>query len=390
MRRPLRTTLPPLLAALLSWAAFCLLLLAAWLNILQLGRIYPGISLRFSSGITAQAAQSARQYAMENSSSTPFWPTFWKQETADFASSLKTQQAPCFFYDGDGQLVYPASFTSGSYPAWEDKNGCAVSSQLAYQLWGSTDVIGSTLTINGQPYSVRGVFTSTQPLALASPAAGAPVAQWQNAELSGTPTTDPAQAAKLFSTESGLGTPDSTVVGSQLTSLASVAVNLPLFVLAAAGIIFWLYKATKGHPFAKEAAFFLFLFAFALLLPRLLGALPPSIIPNKWSNFSHWEGLTKQISQQLKDWFLLVPNLKDAEAKFIILGQLFCVFGLFLLLPALLYTNFRGGNSPKPSPTKMELLSLPPGPNSHPEEEPFHTNPSQEEVKAISQHSTTE
>ena len=73
--------------------------------------------------------------------------------------------------------------------------------------------------------------------------------------------TDPAQAAKLFSTESGLGTPDSTVVGSQLTSLASVAVNLPLFVLAAAGIIFWLYKATKGHPFAKEAAFFLFLFA---------------------------------------------------------------------------------------------------------------------------------
>ncbi len=349
MRRPLRPTLTRLLAAMLCWAAFGLLLFSAWQNVLQLGRVYPGISLRFTGGISAQNAQNARQYAIQNAGSTPFWPTFWRQENTTLESSLSTQQAPCLFFDGEGELVYPANFLSGSYPALDEQNGCAISSKLAYQLWGSTNVTGLPLLLNNQPYFVRGVFESDQPLVLATPAAGAAAPSWQNAELSGTPITDPQQAAKLFATESGLGQPDSIIVGSQLAGLARLAANLPLFILLSAVIFLSLHKFTKGRPLAKEISFFTIFFLFALFLPRLLSDLPVSIIPNKWSNFSHWSSFAKQLSAQLRDWFMLVPTLKDADAKFLLLGQLLCLFGLLLLVPALVYTNFRSTAKTAPS-----------------------------------------
>lgn len=382
MRRSLRPTLTRLFSTLFCWAAFCLLLFSAWQNILQLGRVYPGTSLRFSNELSAQSAQDARQYATQNAGTTPFWPTFWRQDTVTLDASLKTQQAPCLFFDGDGQLVYPANFLSGTYPSWEDKNGCAISSELAYQLWGSTNVTGSSLTINGQPYFVRGVFSGKQPLVLASPAAGLAITEWQNVELSGTSETDPQQAAKHFAAESGLGTPSSIIVGSTLTGLARLAANFPLFILGAIGIFFWLYKATKGRPLAKEIAFFLSFFLFAIFLPRILSALPASIIPNKWSNLSHWSDLTRQISAQLRDWFLLVPTPKDADAKFLLLGQLFCLFGLLLLVPALVYTNFRGSKKQQPFATSIEIHSLPA------QQEETTAYPPLPAVKSISQNSS--
>ena len=61
-------------------------------------------------------------------------------------------------FNGEGSLCYPARFISGGYPGSEDTSGCATSTALAWQLFGSNDVVGQSLEWEGISLTVRGVF----------------------------------------------------------------------------------------------------------------------------------------------------------------------------------------------------------------------------------------
>lgn len=58
------------------------------------------------------------------------------------------QQRPCF---------------PGGFPAGNDLAGCAISSGLAFSLWGSTDVCGMPVIMEGDRLYVRGVFEGEEP-----------------------------------------------------------------------------------------------------------------------------------------------------------------------------------------------------------------------------------
>ena len=61
---------------------------------------------------------------------------------------------------GDAELLATEPLLYGALPGPAGQGGCAVSSALAWQLWGALDVTGLELELDGERYTVRGVFES--------------------------------------------------------------------------------------------------------------------------------------------------------------------------------------------------------------------------------------
>lgn len=285
----------------------------------QLAEIYPTVSLRYAGRITAGQAQEARRYAAkqaQNREENVCWPTFWAADSLLVQTDGKTQTVPAVVFDGKGRYAWNAELTEGSYPGVEDTEGCAVSEQLAWQLWGGTDIVGMPLTIAGRQVKVRGVFKAENPLLLWGVGSGGQYPNgWQNVELGGLEGDSLEAEANGFATASGLGQPQSIVVGGYLGAMAVALLSLPLIMAAAWGMA-GVYKHL-GRQWRRRAKWLVVAagMVLALCLPQFLSWLPGWLIPTKWSDFQFWGSLMERISQWWNNWLMLVPFAKDAAAK---------------------------------------------------------------------------
>ena len=91
--------------------------------------------------------------------------TLWKihpdQEVR--AADKKSMIADAVLVFGNCRDITTAIMLYGSFPAQSDQSGCAVSSGLAFSLWGSTEVLGLPIKIEGNVFYVRGVFKEEEP-----------------------------------------------------------------------------------------------------------------------------------------------------------------------------------------------------------------------------------
>lgn len=306
----------------------------------KVAEYYPAASLRYNTPLSGTAAAQARRWAAANPQAA-FWPSYWAQQTASVQGSTRKTTARCIWYSGQGSLVWPARFINGGYPGAEDAYGAAISAKTAWELWGSTDVIGQTVEINGVTFTIRGVFEGEEALLLGALPDNAPPQGWQGVELSPNSeftgmgnTTD---LADSFARASGLGTPDALVNGETLTGLAKLTSRLPLIVFLAGGLALLLGSTSifkqKGR---RELVFFALLLGFALLLPTLIELLPSTLIPSRWSDFSFWSTLVSNWKTQLRDYLSILPLWKDTNARMLMLLLLMQAFAALFLIPFVL------------------------------------------------------
>lgn len=343
----------------------CFFLLAgAFGNLQALKKTYPAIGLRYEQRISQTQAQEARKYAIKQADSKEYWPTFWAAD--DFAVTVGDDETtvPGIVYDGTPELVWPADVKQGNLPGMADRDGCAVSEQLAWQLWGSTDVVGMTLKVAGRQAIVRGVLKGEKPLLLLGVGEGGYYEKgWQNVELAGALSDNPTTEAENFGKASGLGQPKSIVNGGLLQGFATAIVLAPVTL----AVLWALVRLYKGTPISKRRLFKFVLLAgtilFAVCLPLLLGLLPGWLIPSKWSDFSFWHELFNRLGGWIYDWFMLVPFAKDADAKVLlvwIVGQsVLCLPLLFALGGRLLYGRPQPGKSTQDVVLLREEIVLP-------------------------------
>lgn len=325
-----RQTAVKIFKAVILWGALFALMLLMFKTADLIGRIYPSYSLRYSSKINGQTAEKAVRYINSNSES-GFDHAFWKETTAKMKSEINTLDAKCVYYTGKSQLVWPARFISGGYPGDIDAAGCAVSSELAWRLWGSLDVLDMPLEIDGREYKVRGVFEDKQEIALAGSTNDIRDG-WNAAELSPADKNTTANNIKDLASASGLGTPDSIVDGPAISSVANAAAYLlPVALIIFSVFVMLRMFPSKNHLY-REVMILGLLLIFALFLPDLLDMLPPSMIPGRWSDFSFWTIMRSNIMADIKNYFLLVPFEIDAVAKFSILKQLILLFAGIVLM----------------------------------------------------------
>ena len=93
-------------------------------------------------------------------------PAFWSQAEGSAESRWETCGITAILYCGEYDAVYPAVLLEGRFPAAQENGKCAVSTAAAWQLWGSEDVLGQELEIEGDIYRVCGLVRSSASLAL--------------------------------------------------------------------------------------------------------------------------------------------------------------------------------------------------------------------------------
>ena len=308
------------IAKIILWCLFGILLTLGLRESNAINRFH-GISLRYSTPINGQAAYRARQYSIENNRLNPFWPTFWREEIAQLAVGPRTLQTHSVSFAGDAALVWPAEFIAGSAPSSIDARGIAVSEPLAYSLWGSTDIIGMSVTVNEQPRTVRGVFRGTAELALISFHIEDTSQSWTAVELAGGMPHPTRSNATGFAVLSGLGMPDNIMMRGPM-ALARFAAIFPILIPTVYTLIMLVGFVKRYYPNAVTPTMFAGLILFAVLLPPLLNALPPWIIPTHWSDFSFWSLLFRQASDGLREFLSIPPMLRDIELRIRLLRQI--------------------------------------------------------------------
>ena len=277
-------------------------------------------SLRFYEPISGHEAFRVRQHSINTDA---FWPTFWTETHAILDVSLRQSQVPAIFFSGDASLVWQLEFITGTAPSSIDNNGIALSEQLAHNLWGSTDIVGMSLYVDGEWRTVRGVFRGILDLALISfhiedtSQNFTAVELWAGYDRGGITRNE----AEDFARASGLGQPNYILTGSAI-SLARFMSVLPLVIpigYAFALIIKWL---KKYYPMTVAPLFFGIIILFAILLPTLLNQIPAWLIPTRWSDFSFWGDLVTQANSSLREFLSVNPVLRDVELRIRLLRQL--------------------------------------------------------------------
>lgn len=241
------------------------------------------------------------------------WLTFWCEEIATLAANWRQAEATVLYYQGDASLVLGADCLSGSLPGVLDAGGCAVSAALAWQLFGSEEAVGLTLSLGDTAYTVRGVFGGEEAVALLP----RPDAPFTAAELPAEEQTtqDPAGWADARLAESGLPAPDWRLYTTLPAALARLLAFLPLgfggAVLAAA-----LARRAAGLAFpARDALVFALLAAAALALPAFLAAWPGWLIPSRWSDFSWWGQTARQLGEMARAFLTAPAQGRDLAVK---------------------------------------------------------------------------
>ena len=306
------------------WGVLCLMLVTGQINQYAVKRYSPA-SLRYDTPITGKAAYVARQHSIERSGEGTFWPTFWREYKASFKGGFVAVEADCIAFSGEAALVWPLEYVTGEAPSVIDGEGCAVSEQLAWKIWGSSDIIGMIVEADGAQRVIRGVFKGETEVALLSFRDEDTTQSWNAVELSGGPADAVRSDAESFASASGLGKPDAILMGGH-SIFADALVAIPIVILIVFGIALIAGFVRKQFPSARTPLFFTVLIICAILLPSLLNKLPAWLIPTRWSDFSFWVSLMRQASSGIREFLSVTPQSRDVELRMLLIKQTVIAF----------------------------------------------------------------
>ena len=218
---------------------------------------------------------------------------------------------------GDAELLATEPLLYGALPGPAGQGGCAVSSALAWQLWGALDVTGLELELDGERYTVRGVFESGEARAVTQEAVDSRTAEYANVELTAMETApERTEAALAFAGASGLGTPAHVVDGPALAGLACALCWLPLALCGACTLWRLARGARRLRPWQRQTLLFAALLFFAALLPVLLAMVPGAWVPTRWSDLRLLGGAGRKRGQRgWSAWFATAAPAQGHSGK---------------------------------------------------------------------------
>lgn len=320
------------LAALLCWAG-------ALSGAQRAGELSRSVGVRFAQDALtmAQWNQAGRNWT-EDGPGTALWAERGEQSLTGIrpASAKVTEVA------GDIQLVMGGRLLAGNWPAPDDKRGCAVSRAAADALWGDPAPLGCAMEWAGEQYFVRAVYEGEGVVVQASEEDGE--RRYSSLELLFPEAGNGREAAGRFLSENGFPEARAILDGPFLSQCLSWLVLLPAWVLVSTVAIRWLKLVLRTR---KRALLCLMVSAAgALALAAMLWAaqfqlfLPERWIPSRWSDFSFWTKLAREIGEQIRQAAELVPNGKDLAVRGGLMQCLIGVAGAGVgLLPAILKTG---------------------------------------------------
>lgn len=304
------------------------LLITAAFSILQiqdaalLRSQYKATSVRLTKeGITQQEIENAlADEESRGSSSIPevsAWSWCDKAEIKNNELKRSVRITPVTVY-GDMGLALPMTLICGNLVYKEDRMGCVLDAETAYELFGVEKADGNIVTYQNSSYYVRGVVKTKYPMFLIQ---GADSTKYSNLELLYQDKERGEEFAQDFMYQNGLGTDFVIIDGYFYSRMISKLLGMPLWFFFLAGTILimreYLHNAAKLKPLTF--AFYgligaLIILGYGILLHQATGNpfyFPEKLIPSKWSDFDYWVRQYNLIKEQILQMKYLPPNPRD-------------------------------------------------------------------------------
>ncbi|MEG0906323.1 MAG: ABC transporter permease [Cellulosilyticaceae bacterium] len=238
---------------------------------------------------------------------------------------------------GDIRSLIPMNKLVGESLGIGDKEGVIISEPIAYELWGSMDVIGKTIVWNEKDYTVRGVLEEESKLVIAQAvgeAEDAEEAYFSALRIRFVDNENILQQTEHFRNKYGL--PQATVIDLSLVGIVLSRLGLlPGWVIG-----FWMigkfynlvYKNYKEEQQGKHKMVCIVLGILAVGITWVILdvmqfsiEVPSHLIPNKWSDFEFWMRLWTQLEENqraISSLPTLIPDLWRSESVRILLGSM--------------------------------------------------------------------
>lgn len=237
----------------------------------------------------------------------------WNQKAATVESALgRSTEGQVLRVYGRSQHIFPTvPLLQGRWVTSQEESTCMVSRDMAQQLWGSYDVLGLSLTVEGTPYTVAGIVDKDMKMVvLPSGRQGV----FDSITLTAPKGGSTSQTAENFAMRAGLPDGYTMLFAVVPWGISTAAQNL-LPWAAALWLAFCLWRQTKKEPVpAKRWAGF---GAAALVTAALLWVLgfpwkiPGEMVPTRWSDFSFWGRLCSLWSTRFSQAVLARKFLPD-------------------------------------------------------------------------------
>lgn len=287
-------------------------------------------------GVSPADLKRAERWAREDGEREGASLTLWQErpgEALKRADGLHGASATVLEFIGSAEELWPGELEAGSYPAPEDKEGCAVDRALAEALWGTGEAVGREIVWSGRSYYVRGVLRGDAGVALFQ-GGGATAQPYGNLLLRFRGGDASAQADALLRQNQWDG---GTKLDLGLACWAlELAAGLPAGLLCL-GVLVRLFRRLRALAGTR-------VLLAAYLPPALGGAalalwaagfppyVPAQLIPTRWSDFDFWVRLASGRASEIRDYLALAPGARDARYWPLLLG------GLLLALLACAFT----------------------------------------------------
>ena len=119
----------------------------------------PTVTVTLSSPLTAGQLAAAREWEKSNANTQSVTASFWSEKAAAVSadSDRTAEDVTCIGFDGTAQDCLPVEYLQGTAPGVVGQQ-CAISSTLAWTLFGSYDIMGLTVALDRTEYFISGVF----------------------------------------------------------------------------------------------------------------------------------------------------------------------------------------------------------------------------------------
>ena len=253
----------------------------------------------------------ARQDGAGNQPEVTLWQTYPEQEV--MASDNQKMNVNVVAVFGDCGDISSSMLIAGAYPARSDVSGCAVSTGLAFSLWGSTNAIGMPVKVEGKQFYVRGTFEEEEPR-LFLQAQAESEEPLSNMQLT---FTGPGARERTNQYLSSAGFPEGRILDLTLFAwVLGMIFRLPAIILAFGilGRVIMYGKRLCHYPILL-AIYLLMAFGilaglwFCIDLPKF----PSDFIPAMWSDFGFWGNLFEEQGKNMVSWMTAGPAFRDME-----------------------------------------------------------------------------
>lgn len=286
------------LSALFLLLVGCMLWSVGIVKYHELDKIYGGISLRFETN--PQVIDSLVEIRnQQQAAGTDSNLTAWRQDY-----NIKIEDS-CLGVCIESDVIYIWGDGKGILGTYKDV-GCSMSADKSYELWGSRDVLGKTIYIDGVSYKVACVTDMMEGVIAVRKSDYERDMKFVSLDMEPISNQDERDVLIEEFVLQNSHSADSSINYYEMLFLTGNFMLFPVFTVAAymfGRILTELYCAKKHKKGFKVIACYVFFLILWVSVCFFTGSfsfeIPGSFIPTKWSDFDFWSRVIERLKNEL-------------------------------------------------------------------------------------------